>query len=184
MFFFVFFFDGNFYYLSSSSEHSRKAQRSGSHMCSVGCCLFPTQGSNPCLLHLLHSQADSLPLVPPGKPHLVKCTETRKQEWRGEDAKISFERLETGSASFSPLQYLAWWIPWIEEPGRLQSIGSHDWSDSMARHGTTLVLLFLLGTRRKAELFKKMFFINLKAAIMKRLCCCVYGSEFVITCNI
>ena len=30
--------------------------------------IFPTQGSNPCLLSLLHWQADSLPLVPPGKP--------------------------------------------------------------------------------------------------------------------
>ena len=27
--------------------------------------IFPTQGSNPCLLHLLHWQAGSLPLVPP-----------------------------------------------------------------------------------------------------------------------
>ena len=27
---------------------------------------FPTQGSNPRLLHFLHWQVDSLPLVPPG----------------------------------------------------------------------------------------------------------------------
>ena len=30
--------------------------------------IFPIQGSNPCLLCLLHWQADSLPLVPPGRP--------------------------------------------------------------------------------------------------------------------
>ena len=30
--------------------------------------IFPTQGLNPCLLHLLYWQAGSLPLVPPGKP--------------------------------------------------------------------------------------------------------------------
>ena len=30
--------------------------------------IFPTQGSNPGLLHLLHWQADSLPLAPPGRP--------------------------------------------------------------------------------------------------------------------
>ena len=30
--------------------------------------IFPTQVSNPCLLSLLHWQAGSLPLVPPGKP--------------------------------------------------------------------------------------------------------------------
>ena len=29
--------------------------------------IFPTQGSNPCLLHFLHLQAGSLPLAPPGK---------------------------------------------------------------------------------------------------------------------
>ena len=39
----------------------------------VGCCallqaIFPTQGSNPSLLSLLHWQAGSLPLVPSGKP--------------------------------------------------------------------------------------------------------------------
>ena len=32
--------------------------------------IFLTQGSNPCLLHLLHWQAGSLPLAPPGKPML------------------------------------------------------------------------------------------------------------------
>ena len=30
--------------------------------------IFPTQGLNPCLLHLLHWRADSLPQGPPGKP--------------------------------------------------------------------------------------------------------------------
>ena len=36
--------------------------------------IFPTQGSNPCLLHLLHWQAGSLPLAPPGKPgHMSVC---------------------------------------------------------------------------------------------------------------
>ena len=33
--------------------------------------IFLTQGSNPCLLHLLHWQAGSLPLAPPGKPNLI-----------------------------------------------------------------------------------------------------------------
>ena len=41
----------------------------------AGCCfllqgIFPTQGSNLYLLHLLHWQVDSLPLAPPGKPPL------------------------------------------------------------------------------------------------------------------
>ena len=32
--------------------------------------IFPTQGSNLCLVHLLHWQEDSLPLLPPGKLYL------------------------------------------------------------------------------------------------------------------
>ena len=36
--------------------------------------IFPIQGLNPCLFSLLHWQADSLPLAPPGKPPLaVAC---------------------------------------------------------------------------------------------------------------
>ena len=37
--------------------------------------IFPTPGSNPRLLCLLHQQAGSLPLAPPGKPilHLIKA---------------------------------------------------------------------------------------------------------------
>ena len=33
--------------------------------------IFPTQGSNLCLLRLLHSWVGSLPLVPPGTPICV-----------------------------------------------------------------------------------------------------------------
>ena len=33
--------------------------------------IFPTQGLNPCLLHLLHCQADSLPLNHSGSPLLA-----------------------------------------------------------------------------------------------------------------
>ena len=45
-----------------------------------------------------------------------------------------------GEADGNPLQY-SWGIPWIEEPGWSQSIGSHrvghNWSD-LAQHGTGL----------------------------------------------
>ena len=45
----------------------------------VGCCallqgIFPTRGSNPHLLCLLHWQVSSLPLAPPGKPPLYLTT--------------------------------------------------------------------------------------------------------------
>ena len=33
--------------------------------------IFPTQGLNPSLLRLLHWQANSLPLAPPGKPSIM-----------------------------------------------------------------------------------------------------------------
>ena len=36
--------------------------------------IFPTQGSNPHVLHLLHWQAGSLPLAPPGKPLLISVS--------------------------------------------------------------------------------------------------------------
>ena len=39
--------------------------------------IFLTQGSNLCILHLLHWQADSSPLVPLGK-HLNICTTAAK----------------------------------------------------------------------------------------------------------
>ena len=34
--------------------------------------IFPTQGLNPCLLHLLHGQVDSLLLTPPGNSSALK----------------------------------------------------------------------------------------------------------------
>ena len=35
--------------------------------------IFPTQGSNPYLFHLLRWQVGSLPLVPPGSPYICIC---------------------------------------------------------------------------------------------------------------
>ena len=49
-----------------SMGFSRQEYWSGSHNLLQG--IFPTQGSNPQLLGLLHWQAGSLPLVPPGRP--------------------------------------------------------------------------------------------------------------------
>ena len=45
--------------------------------------IFPTQGSNPRLLHLLHWRAGSFPLAPPGKPSdaeivLLICIQIKK----------------------------------------------------------------------------------------------------------
>ena len=57
--------------LSGSSVHADSPGKStgvGCHGLLQG--IFPTQGLSPCLLCLLHWQANSLPLVPPGKPTL------------------------------------------------------------------------------------------------------------------
>ena len=48
-----------------SMGFSRQEYWSGLHALFQG--IFPTQGPNLCLLHLLNLQADSLPLVPHGK---------------------------------------------------------------------------------------------------------------------
>jgi len=47
-------------------EFSMQKYWNGCHFLLQG--TFPTQGLNPSLLHLLHCQADSLSLVPAGKP--------------------------------------------------------------------------------------------------------------------
>ena len=73
--------------------------------------IFPTQGLNPHLLHLLHWQGDSLPLTPPGTPMQKGWIHSLGQE----------DPLGEGKATHSSI--LAWEIPWTEEPGRLQSIG-------------------------------------------------------------
>ena len=49
-----------------SKGFSQQEYLSGRHFLLQG--IFPTQGLNPCLLHLLHWQVGSLPLVPPEKP--------------------------------------------------------------------------------------------------------------------
>ena len=43
--------------------------------------VFPTQGLNPHLLHLLHWQADSLPLVLPGKGLLLGRLAIGEADW-------------------------------------------------------------------------------------------------------
>ena len=50
-----------------SMGSSGKNTRVGCHFLLWG--IFVTQGLNPYLLCLLHWQADSLPLAPPGKPY-------------------------------------------------------------------------------------------------------------------
>ena len=55
--------------LSMGSSSPGKNTGVGCHALLQG--IFWTQGSNPHLLCLLHWEAGSLPLAPPGKPYLV-----------------------------------------------------------------------------------------------------------------
>ena len=80
---------------------------------------LPTQGSNPCLLCLLHWQEDFflfLTTVPPAM----------QETWIG---SLSWEDLlEKGMATHSNI--LAWRIPWTEEAGGLYSPWSQKESDT------------------------------------------------------
>ena len=59
-----------------------------------------------------------------------------KKKKRGFVPWVGKTPLEEGMTTYSSI--LAWKIPWTEEPGRLQSIGSHrvghDWSDLAHAH--------------------------------------------------
>ena len=65
--------------------------------------IFLTQGLNP---GLLHGQADTLPLGHMGSSSWVDLA----------------QEVEKAMAPHSST--VAWKIPWMEEPGRLQSMGS------------------------------------------------------------
>ena len=132
--------------------------------------LFPSPGNltNPGIKPRSPAlQADSLPAGPPGKPLLlgvflkafsVICYQlalnwgfsgglaVKKLPAVQEMQKVQVwslgweDPLEEGMATHSSI--LAWIIPWTEEPGRLQSLGSqrvrHNWSDLARMHGPEL----------------------------------------------
>ena len=82
--------------------------------------VFPTQGLNPCLLHLLHWQADSLPLAPPGKPYFRLCR-SLKSLWQLINSVITeqkwseIKRKQTRAAVFqSHFIYGHWNVNFIE----------------------------------------------------------------------
>ena len=67
-------------------EFSRQYTRMGYHTLLQG--IFPTQGLNPWLLHLLHWQVGSLPLAPPGKA-LLMTQLFRKPSWLEKNLTMS-----------------------------------------------------------------------------------------------
>ena len=81
-------------------------------------------------LHLLQWQVDSLPLSPPGKPNGKSIVTIIFLHF------ISLIEVNYGTGDVPHSSTLAWIIPWTEEPGRLQSIGSlrvgHNWTTSLS----------------------------------------------------
>ena len=78
-------------------------------------------------------------------PPAKQKTQVRSLGWE--------DPLEEGMATHSSI--LAWRIPWTEEPGRLQSIGSqrvdHDWSDLACTHAYLLLNWFYKARERSKE---------------------------------
>ena len=80
------------------------------------------------LVHLVHSSSHYSSLVAHTAKHLPTMRETQVRSLGREDP------VEKEVATHSSI--LAWRIPWTEEPGKLQSLGSqivrHDWVTSLS----------------------------------------------------
>ena len=88
---------------------------------------LPTQGSNPCLLHLWHWQVDSLQLnyllMASQVVLVVKNPSANAGDVRDAVQSLGWEDpLEEGMATNSSILALS--IPWTEEPDGLQPMGS------------------------------------------------------------
>ena len=81
--------------------------------------ILPTQELNPCLLDLLHWQAGSLPLAPPGKPIYIyiyiRERERDSKSWREEGRLAS--NLETLEMTQRTKVLFALYIPHLERAG-------------------------------------------------------------------
>ena len=100
--------------------------------------IFLTKGLNPHLLYLKHWEVRSLPLVPPGKPSLCSCALSNTYwlvqcPWLYSTCTclilylsmyLKHLQADIGEGNGTHSSTLAWKIPWMEEPGGLQSMGS------------------------------------------------------------
>ena len=138
--------------------------------------IFPTQRLNLSLFHLLYWQADSLPLHHLGSlknpgvylkhknwyhraslvAQMVKRLPTMRemqiQSLGREDL------LEKEMATHSSI--LAWRIPWTEEPGGLQSMGSQrDTTEQLSTH-TEVNLSYIYSRKKNSHLTLLFFQLN------------------------
>ena len=91
------------------SPYNSPGQNTGVDSLSLLQGIFPTQGSNPCLLCLLHWQASSLLPVPPGKQGLVANFYSLKTK------EIPAGRVALGDGCF--------YLTWGQGAGRFRSGG-------------------------------------------------------------
>ena len=86
----------------------------------------PAPNLGKCKIHLSHQGCQNWSAFPTRMMLLLRTRETGK--------KVVFILTEKAMAPHSSTP--AWKIPWVEEPGRLQSMGSwrvrHDWATSLS----------------------------------------------------
>ena len=119
------------------------------------CMLVKKQHLEPSMGQLGRRQWYPTPVLLPRKSHgwrsLVGCNGVTKSQTLLSDFTFTFHfhALEKEMATHSSV--LAWRIPWVEKPGRLQSMGSHrvghDWSD-LAAWDNWLIQCWYRDTRR------------------------------------
>ena len=85
--------------------------------------IFPTQGLNPCLQHLLHWQVGSFPLVPPGEPFILpQMTKIIPPNHIGSSAMSPCHSKEVASVSPAFEPGLALGPPWPVEWSRSDTL--------------------------------------------------------------
>ena len=125
-----------------SMGFSRQEYWSGCHFLLQG--IFPTQGLNPGLPHW----TDVLLSVPSRKSWVTSIASQVAQQWRLHLPMQMWvqslgreDSLEKAIATHSSI--LAWRIPWKEEPGGLQSMGSQrvrpEWATEHRQHTEPLL---------------------------------------------
>ena len=101
--------------------------------------IFPTQGTKPHLLHLLHWQVDSLPLYHQGNPRL--CFKKVKMEhWEVWEIKlfcVETDKMSCTMGSISPLLSLEWWWWWL----RLDFLRRDEWQEHLDRKDLTALVV-------------------------------------------
>ena len=95
-----------------------------------------------------------------------------------EEIIIRYTRVVLEEGMATHFSILSWWIPWIEEPEGLQSMGSqivrHDWSDLVCTH--TWVEIQLLPSYSLDDLGK---FLHIKVLhTHSNMCVCVGRGSF------